>query len=138
METFDKQKPQTSFGAFKPVGNIVIVFEDSASAKSAQDDLLIGGHDDMELTFMSGPEFIEILDDMRMKQSALALLGSELKKTDLFREEAEKGASFLVAYAPGDDETQRVMRVVQRYNYRLALKYGRMLIERFDPEHPAS
>lgn len=136
MTTFDKNNPQTSFGAFKPVGNLVIVFEDAASACDAKRDLLTGGHKGMELTFMTGTEFVKILDSMEMQQSMLALLGSELRKTDEFRREAERGACFLVAYAPSEDETDRVMRVVKRYDYRFALKYGHMIIERFDSEHP--
>lgn len=135
MQNFDKQNPQTSFGAFKPVGNVVIVFDDVSSAKNAEQDLLTGGHESMEVTFMEGVEFVAILDEMREDQGILAVLGSELRKTDEFRKHADSGACFLVAYAPSLDETNRVMNVAQRYSYRFALKYGNMLIERFDHEH---
>ena len=137
MEAFDKNDPQSSFGAFKPVGNIVIVFGDAISAINAQTDLLAGGHDSMEVTYMDADAFVKILDEMRENQGVLAVLGSELKKSDQFRKYAERGASFVVAYAPSEDETKNVMNVVERYNYLFALKYGHLIIERFDPSHPA-
>lgn len=68
----------------------------------------------------------------------MAILGSELRKTDVFRKHAEDGASFLVAFAPSEEQTKYVMSIVERYNYRYALKYGHMFIERFDPQHPAT
>lgn len=137
MSTFDKDNPQTSFGAFKPVGNIVIVFDDAASARSAESDLLTGGHQPEEITFMPGDDFVALLDEMVEDQSVLAILGSELRKTDEFRTHADKGASFLIVHAPSEELTKNVMNVVSRYNYRFALKYGSMMIERFDHEHAA-
>lgn len=138
MKTFDKDSPETSFGAFKPVGNLVITFNKLEDASNAQDDLKIGGYDESELSCIKGAEFIEILDDLETQQSLLAVLGSELKKMDQLYKEAEKGASFLVAFAPSTSEAERVMRVVERYKYKFALKYGHMIIERFDAEHPVS
>lgn len=137
MTTFDKHNPPTSFGAFKPVGNLVAVFDDPDSAARARSDLSTGGYNDDELTLMRSVEFIQLLDKMREDENAIAVLGSEMRKTDQFREAADQGASFLIVYAPSEQETHRVMHVVARYNYQFALKYGRMLIERFDPEHPA-
>jgi 2-keto-3-deoxy-6-phosphogluconate aldolase len=137
MQAFDKNDPQTSFGAFKPVGNVVVVFDDTISAVNAQTDLLAGGHDSMEITYMDANAFVKILDEMHENQGVLAVLGSELKKSDQFRKYAEQGACFLIAYAPSEDETKNVMNVVERYNYLFALKYGHLIIERFDPSHPA-
>lgn len=135
MQEFDKANPQTSFGAFKPVGNIVIVFDDVVSAMSAETDLLSGGYEGMELTFMQGPDFIALLDELNGQESVLAVLGSELRKTDEFRKHAEDGACFLIAFAPNDSDTKHAMNIAERYNYRFALKYGRVLIERFDSQH---
>lgn len=137
MNTFDKKNPPTSFGAFKPVGNLVAVFDDPDSAARARADLTTGGYNEDELTLMRSVEFIQLLDKMREDENAIAVLGSEMRKTDQFREAADQGASFLIVFAPSEQETRRVMQVVARYNYQFALKYGRMLIERFDPEHPA-
>lgn len=138
MSKFDSTDPQTSFGAFKPVGNLVAVFEDPDSAARARTDLQSGGYQPDEITLMRSVEFTKLLDDMREEQNAIALLGSELRKTDEFLAHAENGATFLIIYAPSDEETKRAMRVVSRYNYHFALKYGHLLIERFDPEHPAN
>mgnify|MGYP005738487901 CR=1 FL=1 len=138
MSKFDIKDPQTSFGAFKPVGNLVAVFNDADSAAKARTDLHTGGYQEDEVTLMLSVEFTKLLDEMREDQNAIALLGSELRKTDQFREHAEQGASFLIIYAPSEEETKRAMRVVSRYNYHFALKYGHLLIERFDPEHPAN
>ena len=138
MHSFDEKNPQTSFGAFKPVGNIVAVFDDSASATKAQADLLASGLKNMEVIFMAASDFIALLDELNGQESVLAILGSELRKTDIFRKHAEDGASFLIAFAPSEEETKHVMTIVERYRYRYALKYGHMFIEHFDPEHPAS
>ncbi|GHA13179.1 hypothetical protein GCM10008090_23630 [Arenicella chitinivorans] len=138
MSKFDLEDPQTSFGAFKPVGNVVAVFNDADSAARARTDLEAGGYQPDEVTLMRSVEFTQLLDEMREDQHAIALLGSELRKTDEFRDHADRGATFLVIYAPSDEETKRAMRVVSRYNYHFALKYGHLLIERFDPAHPAN
>lgn len=135
MQEFDKKNPQTSFGAFKPVGNVVAVFNDVVSAMNAQTDLLSGGYESMELTFMKGDEFIALLDELNGQESVLAILGSELRKTDEFRKHADDGACFLIAFAPSDNETKHVINIISRYHYRFALKYGRMMIERFSADN---
>lgn len=135
MQEFDKKNPQTSFGAFKPVGNVVAVFNDVNNAMKAQADLVSGGDEEMELTFMKGDEFIALLDELNGEESVLAVLGSELRKTDEFRKHAEGGACFLIAFAPSDKQTQHVVSTIGRHDYVFALKYGHMMIQRFDPEH---
>lgn len=135
MQEFDKKNPQTSFGAFKPVGNIVAVFNDVNNAMKAQADLMSDSEEEMELTFMKSDEFIILLDQLNGQESVLAVLGSELRKTDKFRKHAEDGACFLIAFAPSDKQTQHVVNIIGRHNYVFALKYGHMMIQRFDPEH---
>lgn len=138
MKHFDKNSPQTSFGAFKPVGHLVAVFEDGPNAKLAHADLLTGGYTDDDLTFMDSTGFISLLDELKSHENALSMLGSELGKMDDFRRHADRGAGFLIIEAPTEQETKRAMQVVERYNYRYALKYGHMIVERFDNEHRAA
>lgn len=136
MKHFDKNHPQTSFGAFKPVGHLVAVFKDTENAKLAHTDLQTGGYTSDDLTLMNDNDFNSLLDDLKSHENALSMLGSELSKMDEYRRHADRGAGFLIIEAPTEQETKRAMHVVERYNYRFAQKYGHMIVERFDNEHP--
>ena len=137
MKHFDKNKPQTSFGAFKPVGHLVAVFEDADNAELAHKDLTIGGYTRDDLTLMNSTAFLSLLDQLREHENALSMLGSELSKMDEFRHHADRGAGFLIIEAPSEQETIRAMHVVERYRYLFAQKYGHMIVERFDSDHHA-
>lgn len=135
MTVFDKTDPETSFGVFKPVGNIVVVFTSAVPALGAQEALLKKGYTRELVTVLSSKEFVKMLDSIADQESVLAGLGSEWRKVEQFRDHAADGASFLVVYAPDKEETKSAMEIIDDFDYRYALKYGSWIIEKFDEDH---
>jgi len=135
MKPFSKENPNTSFGAFKPVGHLVAVFDSKTEAQTAKTDIIELGIDSDDVTFLDSSDFTEMVDDLRMNQSPLAMLGSELRRVDEFVKEAEKGRVFLIVMTPSRQRTQRTVKILEENGYRFAIKYGHLFFERYDAEH---
>jgi len=138
MKAFNKENPRTSFGAFKPVGNLVAVLNSKEDAYDAKKKIVELGIDSDDITFLDGTDFTSMVDDLHLEQSAIALLGSELRRVDEFVKEAEKGRVFLVVFTPSEEETQQTVRTLEKNGYRFAIKYGYLFFERYDSEHKAN
>jgi hypothetical protein len=83
-------------------------------------------------------EDIKMLDTERVMKGASAdleqlhplvrALGSEAQATESHLAGAAEGHIFLVAYAPSDLDTERLMNVARRIGYARAQKYDRFTV----------
>ena len=130
-EKIIKTNPPRSFGVFAPIGHVVLAFATDADAAQAREALLMGGYEADEVVHVRGDEVIADAEQTRDHLGALARLGLSMEWAEVERdvELAQRGATFLVAYAPSDAETKRVMNVARRFNAIMARKYNRLSIE---------
>lgn len=120
----------TDFGIFYPVGYIVAGFPNQVDAQRVQQDLFTGGYEPQDCTLHTCEEVAEAasrnLDD---NPGFLARLGRSDDAVRTHLEAAERGASFLMIYAPGDTEASRAMNVARRVPFVFAHRYHRLVIE---------
>lgn len=125
----NKTERPSAFGVFKPVGHVIVAFPTEGDTQGALGALLKEGF---------APEDINVYSSEQMKRQAeidieqagvLAGIGQELNLVKSHRDLAERGHSFLVVKADGDDRTQQVADIARRFNAARAQKYGRLLIE---------
>ena len=133
MPIMDKNNPPKSFGVFKPVGHTVIAFQDAhtmeAAATAMQDQGLAPAS---LIRYTTGEMKTQVESDLQTA-SPLASVGQELNLVKAHRALADQGCSFLVAYAPGEEQTKIVDAVVTSHHARAAQRYGSLLIEELVP-----
>lgn len=118
-----------AYGVFKPVGHVIVALPTAADAHGARDALLAEGFDAAAIAAYS-PDEMKRQADIDIEQAGvLAGIGQELNLVKAHRDLAQKGYSFLVVKAPGDDEAQRVADIGRRFHATRAQKYGRLMIE---------
>ena len=127
---FDRGAPPTKFGLFYPRGYVVVAFEEADQAESARELLIMGGYDPEDV-FLSDPAtvFEHTKNHLGSASSLAKALGPEYAAETRHQELAKEGNSFLLAYAPSELDTQRLMNVVRRFRIRLAQKYDRFALE---------
>jgi hypothetical protein len=113
-----------TFGVFNPIGYVVLGLT-AADAASARAALLQGGYDESEMLSYSPEEVIAETERSFPNRGVLSHLGAEREAAERHQELARNGSSFLVVFAPSEDETARVMRVARRFALQLAQKYDR-------------
>ncbi len=129
----EKSNVPRSFGVFKPVGHTLI------SVRSAQDlDIAVAafkneGFSDKSLIQYSPEEMAAQVDLDFINASPLAGAGSELNLSKVHRDLAQKGFSFLVVYAPEDEQAELVDRVIETIKPVQAQRYSRFIIEELVP-----
>src|ERR1041385_9019056 len=124
----DKILHLDDLGILNPVGHVVIAFESDSEAEEAKRDLLIGGYDEGEAITFTGSEMVQKIDGARPHTRIIRMVGWELQRTQKDYELAKQGSAWLIAYAPTDQEGERVMNVARRYKVRTAQKYNRLTI----------
>ncbi len=125
----DKADPPQAFGVFKPVGHIVIAFRTSGDMQSAARRLLEQGFATSALLRYTPQQMTAQVDLERQSASSLASVGQELNLVKAHRALAERGYSFLVVHAPGDEQAGRVAAVARSFNAASVQRYGRFAIE---------
>lgn len=118
-----------SFGAFKPVGHVVVAMPDDARAAQAVAALHAAGFDDDDILQYSAAEEDDEMDRMLRYTSDFAGFGYEVSLMRRYKELARNGASWLIVFSPDDAHTARVTAAVQRHGALMAEKYHRLVIE---------
>jgi hypothetical protein len=119
----------TSFGAFKPVGHVVVALPDAQHAAAATAALHAAGFaaEDV-LQYTAGEEKNE-MDRMLADATGIAEFGYEIDLMRKYQQLAADGACWLIVYAPDDATTQRVADLAKRNAAILAEKYNHLTIE---------
>ena len=118
-----------SFGAFKPVGHVVVAMPDDVRAADAVNALRAAGFDSEDILEYSAAEEDDEMDRMLAKASDFAGFGYEVALMRKYKALAHDGASWLIVYAPDDALHARVAEVVKAHGALLAEKYHRLVIE---------
>jgi hypothetical protein len=121
--------PPTQFGAFYPLGHVVVAMSSREDAEHLRQRLIDGGYDEPDVTLWSSSEVAAAARELQQSAGVIArIFGAEIAAVDRHIELADAGNTFVVAYCPSDLDTKRLMNVVRRFSYNLAQKYDRFSI----------
>ncbi len=125
----EQPKPPTQFGIFYPRGYVVVAFRTLQDAERMQWSLIEGGYVDSDIKLLDTKRVLEGASaDLEQLNPLVRALGAEAQATESHRAGAEAGHTFLVAYAPSDLDTERLMNVARRIGYVKAQKYDRFTV----------
>lgn len=128
-DRIEKDDLPTSFGAFKPVGYVVAALRDDTAAQQVVEALLGEGFEQRDLIHYSLLDEQNKLREMIDNASDLAGFGHEIVLMRRYRELSKQGCSWLMVYAPEDEQTDRVAELMQKHGALIATKYNRLLIQ---------
>lgn len=129
MKRLTKAEHPRSFGAFKPVGHVVVAMPDDERAAAAVRALHEAGFDDEDILEYTAAEEDDEMDRMLQYTSDFAGFGYEVGLMRRYQQLARNGASWLIVFAPDAMHTTRVSEVVRGHGALLAEKYHRLVIE---------
>jgi hypothetical protein len=122
-------KPPTQFGIFYPRGYVVVAFRTLEDAERMQWSLSEGGYAQDDIKLLDTKRVLEgATADLEQLNPLVRALGEEAQATESHRAGAAAGHTFLVAYAPSDLDTERLMNVARRIGYVKAQKYDRFTV----------
>ena len=129
IKRMTKDDHPQSFGAFKPVGHVVVAMPDDDRAAAAVRGLRAAGFEAEDILEYTAAEEDDEMDRMLQNASDLAGFGYEVSLMRRYQELAKDGASWLIVYAPEDDRASRVAEVTKSHGALMAEKYHRLVIE---------
>lgn len=129
IKRMTKEDMPLSFGAFKPVGHVVVALPDDATATKTIAALQGAGFDAEDILHFSAAEEGDAMDRMLDHVSDFAGFGYEVTLMRRYKQLAHDGASWLIVYAPDDGHAARVALVAKSQGALLAEKYHRLVIE---------
>ena len=129
IKRMTKDDHPQSFGAFKPVGHVVVAMPDDERAAAAVRGLRAAGVEAEDILEYTAAEEDDEMDRMLQNASDLAGFGYEVSLMRRYQELAKDGASWLIVYAPEDDRASRVAEVTKSHGALMAEKYHRLVIE---------
>ena len=131
LKRLTKADHPQSFGAFKPVGHVVVAMPDDGRAAAAVHALRAAGFDAEDILEYTAAEEDDEMDRMLADAEAngLAGFGYELSLMRRYQELARQGASGLIVFAPDDAQARRVAATVQAHGALMAEKYHRLVVE---------
>jgi len=120
----------TQFGIFYSVGYLVAGFPREDDAQKVQQDLMTGGYDQEDCLLYTAADVSQMAtENLEQNTGFLATLGRSDEAVRKHLNAAEKGASFLLIYAPGSVEAARAMNVIRRVPFTFVHRYHRLAIE---------
>ena len=129
IKRMTKDDHPQSFGAFKPVGHVVVAMPDDERAAAAARELRAAGFEADDILEYTAAEEDDEMDRMLQNASDLAGFGYEVSLMRRYQELAKEGASWLIVFAPEDDKASRVAEVARSHGALMAEKYHRLVIE---------
>lgn len=118
-----------SFGAFKPVGHVVVAMPDDTRAAQAARVLRDAGFEAEDILEYTAEEENDEMHRMLQYTSQIAGFGYEVTLMRRYQELAREGASWLIVFAPDEAKGQRVGEIVKAHGALLAEKYHDLVIE---------
>jgi hypothetical protein len=117
------------FGIFYPRGYVVVALRTAEAAEQLKRSLLEGGYAEDDVQLMPVERVLEGASaDLEQLNPLVRALGSEADTTESHLASAAAGHSLLIAYAPSELDTQRLMNVARRVGYVKAQKYDRFTV----------
>lgn len=125
----EQSKPPTQFGIFYPRGYVVVALRTSEDADRMQWSLIEGGYAEDDIKILDTERVLKGTSaDLEQLNPLVRLLGVGSPGTESHRAGAAAGHTFLVADAPSDLDTERLMNVARRIGYVKAQKYDRFKV----------
>lgn len=129
LKRMTKADHPQSLGAFKPIGHVVVAMPDDPSAAALVGRLLKQGFERDDILEYSAAEEQDEMDRMLQHTSDFAGFGYEVTLMRRYKELASRGASWLIVFAPGEDQAGRVAAAAREHGALMAEKYHRLVIE---------
>jgi hypothetical protein len=129
IKRMTKNDMPMSFGAFKPVGHVVVGFPDDSKAEAAIQALHGAGFAPEDVLYFSAAEEGDQMDLMLERAGDFSGFGYEVTLMRKYQRLAHDGASWLIVYAPEDEPAARLATVVKAHGALLAERYRRLVIE---------
>jgi hypothetical protein len=125
----NEQKPPTQFGIFYPRGYVVVAFRTPEDAERMHWSLVEGGYAEDDIKLLDTERVLKGASaDLEQLNPLVRALGAETQATESHQAGAAAGHTFLVAYAPSDLDTERLMNVARRIGFVRAQKYDRFTV----------
>ena len=118
-----------SLGAFKPTGHVVVAMPDDDRAAAAVRALRGQGFEPDDILEYTAAEENDEMDRMLQHASDFAGFGYEVTLMRKYKALAADGASWLIVFAPEDEQAERVASAVREHGALLAEKYHLLAIE---------
>ena len=127
---FSMEKPTLTLGGvFYPRGWVVLMCSTSEAGRQVVADLAAGGYSAEDLIFVSAAEILaNVASTIGTVDGGMPSVGSERGIVRQHEVRAKQGHVGVMAYAPSDEETERVMTVARRIKPSYAQKYNRFVI----------
>ena len=107
----------------------MLALRSPSDAEQVRDALLAGGYAEDDVQLMSVERVLKGASaDLEHLNPLVRALGSEVGATESHLASAKAGHTLLIAYAPSDLDTQRLMNVARRIGYVKAQKYDRFTV----------
>lgn len=123
----DLSTPPKSFTAFKPVGHIVIGFPDDETAERSKEALKEAGF--AQIQKVASADMQINMAQMLDVASGSAEFGHEIVQMRKYLSMSAEGYGWLIVPASGDDTVQHIVSTVKPLGARIAVHYGRLIIE---------
>ncbi len=118
-------------GVFYPRGYVIVTFDQADKAEQARRLLIDGGYDEDDVQVLDRERVARgTSEDLKHLSPVIKALGTEGDVIRSHQQHAAHGDTFLLAYAPSDLDTQRLMNVARRVGYGSASKYDRFTMTR--------
>jgi hypothetical protein len=125
MSKLSEQRPE-KLGIFYPRGYAIVAFKAAEDAERARQLLVDGGYAEDDVEILDTQKVLEGSgEDLQNLSPLMKMLGSERQIMEGHNAAAASGQTFLLAYAPSDLDTERLMNVARRVGYVSAQKYDR-------------
>jgi hypothetical protein len=124
-----KQDIPNTTGILNPVGHVILAFPDDAATDRAAAALRAQGFEADDLLLYTAGEAAPRLRERVRTASEAAGFGYEITLMRRYLAFAEKGAGWLIVYAPNDDAVQRVRHAAETHGALCAVRYHRLANE---------
>jgi len=122
-ERMTKERFQQTLGALNPVGHIVLALPTEQAARDARQALLDAGFDEADLLSYGSRELEPQLSKLLRVTPGSAGFGYEVVLMRRYLALAQEDVSWLVVFAPHDDQAAKVADVAKRYGAKTAVRY---------------
>jgi hypothetical protein len=143
-EAKDKLKTGDSAeGIFYPTDYVIAAFENLQALGGAHDALMRAGFAENDVITLDAQQMRslslenkrdESTNPIKAIKSFFSNMGDDSDYVHQYQELAMQGFSFLLAYAPDDDKTQLVTRLLKQFNPKRARKYSSMTVTDLYPQ----
>ena len=116
-------------GIFYPRGYAIVAFKTAKDAERMRQLLVDGGYAEDDVHVLDTEKVLKGSgQDLQNLSPLMKMLGSEREVMEGHNVAAAAGHTFLLAYAPSELDTERLMNVARRVGYVSAQKYDRFTL----------